>query len=293
MVSNASDDLPEPLTPVTTVIALWGTSRLIFFRLWTRAPRMEIVSWLVFTGMSSLVATGKLRQRVPRALSKLQIIRRARSQGKPSFLRLFDQADLPDAALHRQTNRRRRLAVGFVGIFVVIVAQSVSVHRANAARSVNHHANFSGQPYGHLANPALQIGDQIILAIAREIQISLTSAHLHFQSCDRHVAKVQLAAARAHFNFQLQRYVVAEAQIPLIVFGAKVGAALILGNAQVANAVCDVVIDPRRLVGFAIVEIRIKQMTGAAADIQLSAARFHRYIHRLGALPIHRPSLVL
>src|SRR5258706_3362739 len=45
---------------------------------------MEIVSWLVFTGMSSLVATGKLRQRVPRALPKLQIIRRARGQGKPS-----------------------------------------------------------------------------------------------------------------------------------------------------------------------------------------------------------------
>src|SRR6267378_4923976 len=281
MVSNASDDFPDPLTPVTTVMALWGTSRLIFFRLWTRAPRMEIVSWLVFTGMSLLVATGKLRQRVLRALPKLQIIRRARSQGKPSFLRLFDQADLSDAALHRQTNRGRRFAVSFVGIFAIVVAQSMRVHRADATRSVNHHPNFSGQPYGHLANPALQVGDQIVLAIAREIQISLTSAHLHFQPCDGHVAKAQLAAARAHFNFQLQRYVVAEAQIPLIVFGTKVCAALILGNAQVPDAVCDVVIDSRRLVGFAIVEIRIKQMTGATADIQLSAARFHRYIHRL------------
>src|SRR5229473_3230674 len=54
MVSKASEDLPEPLTPVTTVMALCGTSTLIFFRLWTRAPRIEMVSWLVFTGMSSI-----------------------------------------------------------------------------------------------------------------------------------------------------------------------------------------------------------------------------------------------
>ena len=43
-MSNASEDLPDPLTPVTTVIALCGISTLTFFRLWTRAPRMEIVS---------------------------------------------------------------------------------------------------------------------------------------------------------------------------------------------------------------------------------------------------------
>src|SRR5229473_3230677 len=43
MVSKASEDLPEPLTPVTTVMALCGTSTLIFFRLWTRAPRIELI----------------------------------------------------------------------------------------------------------------------------------------------------------------------------------------------------------------------------------------------------------
>src|SRR5260370_8919129 len=84
MVSNAEEDWAGAVTAVTTVMALCGTSRLIFFRLWTRAPRMEMVSWLVFTGMSSLVATGKLGQRVLRALPKLRIIRRARGQGKPS-----------------------------------------------------------------------------------------------------------------------------------------------------------------------------------------------------------------
>src|SRR6202030_801951 len=38
MVSNARLDLPEPETPVTTVMALWGISKLMFLRLWTRAP---------------------------------------------------------------------------------------------------------------------------------------------------------------------------------------------------------------------------------------------------------------
>jgi len=33
MVSKASDDLPEPLTPVTTVMALWGMSTVTFLRL--------------------------------------------------------------------------------------------------------------------------------------------------------------------------------------------------------------------------------------------------------------------
>src|SRR6266481_8699139 len=40
MVSKASDDLPEPDNPVITVSELRGISRLMFFRLCWRAPRM-------------------------------------------------------------------------------------------------------------------------------------------------------------------------------------------------------------------------------------------------------------
>src|SRR5271165_1034956 len=45
MVSNASDDLPEPETPVTTVSWLCGISKSMFFRLWTRAPRTMMLSF--------------------------------------------------------------------------------------------------------------------------------------------------------------------------------------------------------------------------------------------------------
>src|SRR3954469_332561 len=39
MVSNASDDFPEPLSPVITVSVFRGISTLMFFRLCWRAPR--------------------------------------------------------------------------------------------------------------------------------------------------------------------------------------------------------------------------------------------------------------
>src|ERR1039458_5474064 len=44
MVSNASDDLPDPDTPVTTDIWLCGMSSEMFLRLWTRAPRIRMES---------------------------------------------------------------------------------------------------------------------------------------------------------------------------------------------------------------------------------------------------------
>jgi len=44
MVSNASEDFPLPLTPLTTVMALCGISTDTFFRLWTRALRTRSVS---------------------------------------------------------------------------------------------------------------------------------------------------------------------------------------------------------------------------------------------------------
>jgi hypothetical protein len=41
-VSNTSDDLPEPDTPVTTSSSPSGKSMLMFLRLFWRAPRTRI-----------------------------------------------------------------------------------------------------------------------------------------------------------------------------------------------------------------------------------------------------------
>src|SRR5262245_19869917 len=42
-VSKASDDFPDPLTPVTTTSLSRGISTSTFFRLFSRAPRISIV----------------------------------------------------------------------------------------------------------------------------------------------------------------------------------------------------------------------------------------------------------
>src|SRR5216684_581562 len=260
MVSKASEDLPEPLTPVTTVMALCGTSTLIFFRLWTRAPRMEIVSWLVLTGMSSLVATGEAQTARSASAAQTSNYTLSARTGQTGCLRLFDQADLSHAALDGKANGRGRLAVGLVGIFAAFVAQSVRFDRTDPAGGAHHHANFSGQPDGHLANAAFKIGNQIILAVAGKVQIRLACPHRHFQARHRHIPQAKLAAAGAHLDFQLQRHFVAEMQIPLIVRGTEVCASTILRNIQMAHAVGDVVIDARSFVRTAIVEIGVEQV---------------------------------
>src|SRR5436309_16111514 len=79
MVSNASEDFPEPLTPVTTVMALCGISTVTFFRLWTRAPWTRKASCSGFEmsaeAVICLIAKGNPRQQVSQLLPKLQIIR--------------------------------------------------------------------------------------------------------------------------------------------------------------------------------------------------------------------------
>src|SRR5258707_13530349 len=152
MVSKASEDLPEPLTPVTTVMALCGTSTLIFFRLWTRAPRSEMVSWLVFTGMSSLVATGEAQTARSASAAQTSNYTASGRAGQTNYLRLFDQADLPHAAFDFKANRGWSFAVGLVGIFAVSVGQSGPFDRAESAATSNPDANFPGQPDGHPAH---------------------------------------------------------------------------------------------------------------------------------------------
>src|SRR5205085_12069761 len=59
MVSKASEDLPEPLTPVTTVIWFIGIENEMFLRLLTRAPRTSIASWVMAYKTEPLASTVK------------------------------------------------------------------------------------------------------------------------------------------------------------------------------------------------------------------------------------------
>src|SRR5687767_3652092 len=54
MVSKASDDLPDPLTPVKTISCPAGSVRSTFFRLCVRAPRMTSADELTSGGMMKM-----------------------------------------------------------------------------------------------------------------------------------------------------------------------------------------------------------------------------------------------
>src|SRR5277367_4620988 len=127
-------------------MALCGISTLTFLRLWTRAPRMEMTSWVVtvLAGMRSLVANGKPGQCAPTdgfagdCLNfKLYGVRvfganaaiRTIGWKQTLCLRLWDQVDFADAAFDFQANCCGTLAVDVVGVFVAIVFQAVSIDR--------------------------------------------------------------------------------------------------------------------------------------------------------------------
>src|SRR5215207_6225899 len=56
MVSKASDDLPDPDSPVITTSLCRGMSTSMFLRLWTRAPRTFIQSWAIARGQGFRVS---------------------------------------------------------------------------------------------------------------------------------------------------------------------------------------------------------------------------------------------
>src|SRR5579864_2830586 len=76
MVSKASDDFPDPDTPVTTVKVLWGMEKSMFFRLWTRAPRTTMLSVDIRKGTAASPAW-------PQNAQKGRVRRRWRAYGIP------------------------------------------------------------------------------------------------------------------------------------------------------------------------------------------------------------------
>src|SRR5262252_5937784 len=194
MVSNAREDLPDPLTPVTTVMALCGTSTVTFLRLWTRAPWTRKASCSGFEisaeAVICLVAKGNPRQRVSKLLPKLQIIRRVSKAGKCPFmlafarssveaaLRLLGENNLANAAAHLQVNRHRRLPVSFVGVRPAFLFQTVSANGTNAPRSLGNNASFLWQPDIGLPHAAFDVCSQVGLAITGQIHVHLARAKM-------------------------------------------------------------------------------------------------------------------
>src|SRR6476659_5788495 len=60
MVSKASDDFPEPDSPVNTISSSRGISRSTFLRLCSRAPRTWMVRWVSGDDLLAILAIGSV-----------------------------------------------------------------------------------------------------------------------------------------------------------------------------------------------------------------------------------------
>src|SRR6266851_6676487 len=112
------------------------------------------------SGRVSYFAKRKPRQRVQRALSKLQIILRAETGRKSRFLRLrelcrlrfLNQLDIADAALHVESDLVRRFSVSVVGVFTAVFVQADSVNGPDPAGGVSGDSNIFWQANRGLAH---------------------------------------------------------------------------------------------------------------------------------------------
>src|SRR6266851_7099563 len=301
MVSKARDDFPEPLTPVTTVMASCGISTLIFLRLWTRAPRTRmdscsgrtsVVAWVI-----SFVAKGKPRQRVSSVQPKLQIIRLLSKRGKRRICtansRFLGEGDLPDSAFHFQVNRRGGFSVSVVGVGVPVVLQAVHVDRADAAGRMSNNADVFRKTNVGLPHAPFNVGRQIRFAVASQVDVHLARPEIEIQPGERNILKMQISVSRAHIHFQLQRDVLAEMQIPIVLRTTEVNGVGILGDVELADAAVHVVIHARLVEGIAVGKIRVENVTRAAVDGELSRTHFQPGVRRLCSLQVHGLRVVL
>src|SRR5919201_3342260 len=163
MVSNASDDLPDPLRPVNTTRRSRGIERVTFFRLCSRAPRMVIRS--VGTGR---VSPGSLdyetgRRRGDKSLAALDsTLDDARAPAvmedcafRPDLLTRLDGADevhlqiegrVASALWHNGRHRPRHGAVG-ERADEAAVHHSLAVEQLLSAGDLHH-----GQPAPRLGH---------------------------------------------------------------------------------------------------------------------------------------------
>src|SRR6266849_263050 len=314
MVSKAREDFPEPLTPVTTVMALCGISTLMFLRLWTRAPRtrmdsccgrISVVAWVI-----SFVAKGKPRQRVSSALPKLQIIRPPSKRGKQRSAcgklrgrmrwricaaksRLLGEVDLSDSAFHFQVNGGRGFSISVVGVGVPVVLQAAHVDRTDAAGCMSDDADVFRETNVGLPHAASNVGRQVGFAVAGEVDIDLARADIEIQPGERKVAKMQIHLPGPHIHFQIQRDVLAEAQIPIVFGTAEVEGVGILRNVELSDPTGHAVLDARGFERAAVGEVRVKHVVRAAVDGEFSLAHFQPSVRRLYSLEIHGLSVVL
>src|ERR1700722_12465298 len=98
-------------------------------------------------------------------------------------------------------NRRRSLAVGIVRVITVLLSKIGSRNPADPALGTSNHSDVARQTNRRLADAALDVSIQILLAIAGKIDHHAPGTHVQRELSHRHVAKMQSSLAGAHLDF--------------------------------------------------------------------------------------------
>src|SRR5713226_2145142 len=161
------------------------------------------------------------------------------------------------------------------------------VDGTNAAGSMSNHADVFRKANGGLSHAAFNVGKQIGLAVAGKVDIHLARAEIEIQTSEGNVAKMQVSVSRAHIHFQLQRDVLAEVQTPIVLGTAEVRGVGFLRDVELADASGHAVVNARGVERAIVGEVRVKHVTRAAIDGELSCAHLQPGVRRLCPLQIH------
>src|SRR5207249_2050606 len=110
---------------------------------------------------------------------------------------------------------------------------------------------------------------------------------MQIQASERDIPEIQVALPGSHLHAQFQREVFIEPQAPFVPRIAKTHWMRILGDSDFANAVRDVVIHARFIVGVRKPEVRVESMLRIAANGEFSSTHLQVGARGLCSLEIH------
>src|SRR5579859_7472705 len=132
-------------------------------------------------------------------------------------LGLLGEVDRPNATFDLEVDCHGRLAVGVVRVLVAIVLQTVRIDGADSAGCVDDYADIFGQADVGFADAPFDVGGEIRLAVASEIDIHLAGADVQRKASDINVSQTQVAVAGPHVDLDFKRNVVGEVKSPIVV----------------------------------------------------------------------------
>src|SRR5215212_10226375 len=135
------------------------------------------------------------------------------------------QVDLAYAALDVYTEVDIRFAVGVVDVRVAHLLEPFGVDPTDSTFGFRLDPYLAGQQHRGLAYPTPYAGVEALRVVAREIHRGLARTHLKIYSLKGEAVQIQVALSRADLHHEIGRYLVVQANVPLVArFRAEVGA---------------------------------------------------------------------